>query len=207
MYQSASGRPGPIGPVEVVLVIEVPADSPLLVYRTAELVDEYGRRIASSIPGLRVHQAVTTQPGQRRQSRPVGGLVIDACDREVRVDGRRLRLTYREFELLRRLAVVPYQPVSRADLVAEVWRDRPPPDTSRTVDTHVRRLRAKLGRFAGVLTTIRGFGYRFDPGADVHVRDPADTRVDHKVAVIGPVGSQNGSGGLPLTAHPRPVAT
>ena len=97
------------------------------------------------------------------------GLTIDRFHREVRIDGERVRLTYREFELLCYLAARPRRPVSRAELMSEVWHDRAPGgDVSlRTVDTHVRRLRAKLGPHARVLTTIRGRGYRFDPGPDV----------------------------------------
>jgi DNA-binding response OmpR family regulator len=97
------------------------------------------------------------------------GLTIDRFHREVRIDGARLRLTYREFELLCFLAARPRRPVSRSDLIREVWQDRAPGgDVSlRTVDTHVRRLRVKLGGYARVLTTIRGRGYRFDPGPDV----------------------------------------
>ena len=81
----------------------------------------------------------------------------------------RFQYTYREFELLCYLAALPRRPVSRAELMREVWHDRAPGgDVSvRTVDTHVRRLRAKLGPYARVLTTIRGRGYRFDPGPRV----------------------------------------
>ncbi len=50
----------------------------------------------------------------------------------------------------------------------QLWNDRP--GAGRTVDTHVRRLRVKLAHHAGVITTIRGSGYRFDMGADVHYR-------------------------------------
>jgi DNA-binding response OmpR family regulator len=91
-------------------------------------------------------------------------------NRELRINGERVRLTYREFELLCCLAALPRRPVSRAELVREVWHDTAPggDGSLRTVDTRVRRLRAKLGPHARVLTTVRGRGYRFDPGADVH---------------------------------------
>jgi DNA-binding response OmpR family regulator len=53
-----------------------------------------------------------------------------------------------------------------------VWSERPGHEdiSERTVDSHVRRLRAKLGRHAHVITTVRGHGYRFDPGSDVRLR-------------------------------------
>ena len=54
------------------------------------------------------------------------GLTIDRFNREVRIDGERVRLTYREFELLCYLAALPGRPVSRAELMREVWHDRAP---------------------------------------------------------------------------------
>jgi DNA-binding response OmpR family regulator len=152
------------------LVLDVPADSAELPSRTAQLADEFGRLIAHSVPGVRARKAVVSSapPSSGAPTRSAG-LTIDRFNREVRIDGERVRLTYREFELLCYLAALPRRPVSRAELMREVWHDRAPgADVSdRTVDTHVRRLRAKLGAHARVLTTIRGRGYRFDPGADV----------------------------------------
>jgi DNA-binding response OmpR family regulator len=154
----------------VVLVFDVPAGAAELPSRTAQLADEFGRLIAHSVPGVRARKAVVAAapPLGGTPTRP-GGLTIDRFNREVRIDGERVRLTYREFELLSYLAAFPRRPVSRAELMREAWHDRAPgADVSdRTVDTHVRRLRAKLGSHATVLTTIRGRGYRFDPGADV----------------------------------------
>jgi DNA-binding response OmpR family regulator len=145
----------------VVLVLEVPAGSPELATRTVQLADEFGRRIAQSVPGLRARNAVVAEL--------LEGLTIDRLRREVRIDGERVRLAYREFELLCYLAAQPRRPVSREELMREVWHDRAPGgDVSlRTVDTHVRRLRVKLGPHARVLTTVRGRGYRFDPGPRV----------------------------------------
>jgi DNA-binding response OmpR family regulator len=154
----------------VVLVFDVPAESAELPSRTAQLADEFGRLIAHSVPGVRARKAVVSAapPGMSAAIR-WDGLTIDRFNREVRIDGERVRLTYREFELLCYLAALPRRPVSRAEFMREVWHDRAPgADASlRTVDTHVRRLRAKLGPHARVLTTIRGRGYRFDPGPDV----------------------------------------
>ena len=172
MYQAAtrSARP-PVDTVRVVLVLDVPAASAELRSRTAQLANEFGWLIAHSVPGVRARKAVvstgalTTGP-----VRSPHGLTIDRVNREVRIDGHPVRLAYREFELLCYLAALPRRPVSRAELIREVWHDRPPrvDGSYRTVDTHVRRLRAKLGPYARVLTTIRGRGYRFDPGPDVH---------------------------------------
>lgn len=177
MYQSGAGtaRPAP-SPVQVVLVLEVPPGFTELPLRTAQLADEYGRVIAHSVPGVRARPAVITAadhadvPG-RRDDR-AGGLQIDRARRAVSIDGTPVHLSYREFELLCFLAEHPRRPVSRGQLMHEVWDDHP--GAGRTVDTHVRRLRVKLGDYAGVITTIRGSGYRFDAGADVrYLRDGA----------------------------------
>jgi DNA-binding response OmpR family regulator len=155
----------------VVLVLDVPAGSAELPSRTAQLADELGRLIAHSVPGVRARKAIVSAgPPLAPVTLRADGLTIDRVKREVCVDGRALRLTYRELELLCYLAGVPRRPVSRAELMREVWHDRAPgTDVSfRTVDTHVRRLRAKLDGYARVLTTVRGRGYRFDPRPDVH---------------------------------------
>jgi DNA-binding response OmpR family regulator len=97
------------------------------------------------------------------------GLLIDDVNRQVHVDGVPVRLAYREFELLRYLAARPGSAVSREDLVREVWCDAASQVSVRTVDTHVRRLRMKLGRYQAVLTSVRGRGYRFERRPDVRM--------------------------------------
>jgi DNA-binding response OmpR family regulator len=160
--------------IRVALVFDVPFGIADLPARTAQLADEFGALIARSVPGVRARHAVIVPAGSPVAShdspRPRRGLVIDRSNRQVWLDGDLLHLTYREFELLCYLAARPRSPVTRGELVGEVWNDRAPgqlDESSRTVDTHVRRLRAKLGRYAHVVTTIRGLGYRFDPGRDV----------------------------------------
>jgi len=154
--------------VRVLLVLEVPATPADLPSRTAQLADDYAQVIVRSVPGVRAHKAVVAAAAAKPTVPPTG-LTIDRIMREVRIDGDRVRLTYREFELLCYLAAVPGRPVSRTELVNRVWRDRAPGSevSLRTVDTHVRRLRTKLGAYAEVLTTIRGRGYRFNPGPKV----------------------------------------
>jgi DNA-binding response OmpR family regulator len=164
--------------VRVVLVLDVPAGSAELPSRAAQLADEFGRLIAHSVPGVRARKAVVSAVHSvvlpMAEAARTAGLTIDRFNREVRIDGERVRLTYREFELLCYLAALPRRPISRAELMRDVWHDRAPGGgvSLRTVDTHVRRLRVKLGPHARVLTTIRGRGYRFDPGADVQFLAP-----------------------------------
>jgi DNA-binding response OmpR family regulator len=154
----------------VVLVLDVPAGSAEFSSRTAQLADKFGRLIAHSVPGVHARKAiVSATPSRMAAAVRSAGLTTDRFNRQVRINGEPVRLTYREFELLCYLAALPGRPVSRVELMREVWHDRAPGgDVShRTVDTHMRRLRAKLGPHARVLTAIRGRGYRFDPGADV----------------------------------------
>lgn len=77
-----------------------------------------------------------------------------------RMDGEKLDLTLLEFKLLAMLVERRGRPLSRETLLRQVWSYRHGADT-RTVDTHMRRLRAKLGVHADLLETVRGEGYRF----------------------------------------------
>jgi DNA-binding response OmpR family regulator len=96
-----------------------------------------------------------------------GDVVIDEATYSARVKGRLLDLTYKEFELLKYLAQHPGRVFTRAQLLQEVWGYDYYGGT-RTVDVHVRRLRAKLGSEHEVLIgTVRNVGYRFVPAEDV----------------------------------------
>ncbi len=90
-----------------------------------------------------------------------GDLTIDEASYSARVRGRSLDLTYKEFELLKFLAQHPGRVFSRAQLLQEVWGYDYFGGT-RTVDVHVRRLRAKLGAdHETLIGTVRNVGYRF----------------------------------------------
>ena len=91
--------------------------------------------------------------------------ILDASTREVRRDGRLLRLTAKEFDLLFFLASNPRQVFSRDQLMGRVWGYESAVDTG-TVTVHVRRLRAKIERDPSApehLETVWGVGYRFTP--------------------------------------------
>ncbi len=87
-------------------------------------------------------------------------LVIDDTAREVRKDGIELPLTSKEFELLRCLADHPNQVLTRDIILDRVWGMDYYGDV-RTVDTHIKRLRRKLGDEAGRIVTVRGNGYKY----------------------------------------------
>jgi two-component system phosphate regulon response regulator PhoB len=76
------------------------------------------------------------------------------------VSGSEITLTATEFRLLAALAERPGRVLSRGMLLEEVWA-MPPDLNTRTVDTHIKRLREKLGAAASSLETVRGVGYRF----------------------------------------------
>jgi len=89
------------------------------------------------------------------------GVVIDEASYSAKVHGKPLDLTYKEFELLRFLAAHPSRVFTREQLLSEVWGYDYFGGT-RTVDVHVRRLRAKLGDQESLIGTVRNVGYRFN---------------------------------------------
>ncbi|MEQ1567245.1 MAG: response regulator transcription factor [Myxococcota bacterium] len=90
-----------------------------------------------------------------------GPLALDLEGHRVYVEGDEVLLTATEFRLLHTLAARPGRVQSRGTLLQDVW-DMPPDINTRTVDTHVKRLREKLGAAANYLETVRGVGYRFN---------------------------------------------
>lgn len=93
-----------------------------------------------------------------------GELVIDPGTYSVRLKGRPLDLTYKEFELLKFLAQHPGRVFTREQLLSQVWGYDYFGGT-RTVDVHVRRLRAKLGsEYEAMIGTVRQVGYKFIAG-------------------------------------------
>ncbi|MCO4744382.1 MAG: response regulator transcription factor [Proteobacteria bacterium] len=91
-----------------------------------------------------------------------GDLSVDADAHRVWVQGDEILLTATEFRLLWVLASRPGRVLTRGVLLQDVW-DMPPDLNTRTVDTHVKRLREKLGPAARHVETVRGVGYRFNP--------------------------------------------
>jgi DNA-binding response OmpR family regulator len=102
------------------------------------------------------------------------GVVIDEASYSAKVHGKPLDLTYKEFELLRFLAAHPSRVFTREQLLSEVWGYDYFGGT-RTVDVHVRRLRAKLGDQESLIGTVRNVGYRFN------VYEEDGERVPHSV--------------------------
>ncbi|MDH6129526.1 winged helix-turn-helix domain-containing protein [Kitasatospora sp. GP82] len=90
-------------------------------------------------------------------------LLVDHSFRVASVDGRELELTYLEFELLAHLVAHPMQVHSRRRLMEAVW-ERPDNGDTRTISTHIARLRRKLGPgHRASIATVRQIGYKYDP--------------------------------------------
>ncbi len=105
--------------------------------------------------------AEATGPGEDRSEIQRGDVTIDEATYTAKVKGRTLDLTFKEFELLKFLAQHPGRVFTRAQLLQEVWGYDYYGGT-RTVDVHVRRLRAKLGsEHESLIGTVRNVGYRF----------------------------------------------
>jgi DNA-binding response OmpR family regulator len=90
-----------------------------------------------------------------------GELVVDRDERRAALAGHQLRLTAREYALLLCLVNRTSRAVRRSEILAEIWMQ--PDDGSNVVDVYIRRLRRKLGEHAGMIQTVRGFGYRLRP--------------------------------------------
>ncbi|WP_374947435.1 winged helix-turn-helix domain-containing protein [Agreia sp.] len=99
------------------------------------------------------------------------GVVIDLSRKRVLLDNDAANLTYKEFELLQYLVLREGKTIDRPELIASLWSaDDSDIPNERTIDVHVRRLRAKLGDYEDIVRTVRGAGYRFDRHADVSVQ-------------------------------------
>ena len=100
---------------------------------------------------------------RRREAAPPPAemLHIDRLAREVTVDGAPVPLTYTEFELLEYLITNKGLALSRDKILDSVWRYDYDGD-ARTVDTHIKKLRSKLGEAGEMIKTIRGIGYKFE---------------------------------------------
>jgi DNA-binding response OmpR family regulator len=119
---------------------------------------EVDARIRIAI-GKTLQQLVAADPSIREIRQ--GDVIIDETSYTAKIKGRSLDLTFKEFELLKYLAQHPGRVFTRAQLLHEIWGYDYFGGT-RTVDVHIRRLRAKLGpEFEAIIGTVRNVGYRF----------------------------------------------
>ncbi len=111
---------------------------------------------------LRVKAVLKRLHGKQEKVKSIaaGPIFIDINKSQVTVNGKALKLTAMEFRLIAELAKARGNVLSRNDLLDRVW-GADVYVTDRTVDTHIRRLREKLGKAEKYIETVRGFGYRF----------------------------------------------
>jgi len=89
------------------------------------------------------------------------GLVLNPNEHTVTVDGKRVILTYKEYELLHLFLSQPGLAFTREQLLSSVWNTEYLGET-RTVDMHIRTLRQKLGSYGNLIETVRNVGYRLE---------------------------------------------
>ena len=98
------------------------------------------------------------------------GIVLDTLRQRVYLDGNNAELTHREYQLLSYLVSNTGETITRRELIDAVWADEVDEiPNERTIDVHVRRLRAKIAGYEDIVRTLRGIGYRFDKHPDVLV--------------------------------------
>ena len=95
----------------------------------------------------------------------ISGLVLNPDERTVEVDGERVNLTYKEYELLYLFLSQPGIAFTREQLLSGVW-DTDYLGETRTVDMHIRTLRQKLGNYGHIIETVRNVGYRLEAKHD-----------------------------------------
>ena len=101
------------------------------------------------------------QPRQAAHLLQVGGLIVNLDERTATVDGQRIMITSKEFELLRLFLSNPGMAFTREQLFAQVWNTEYMGE-SRTLDMHIRTLRQKLGPYGKMIETVRNVGYRLE---------------------------------------------
>ena len=106
-----------------------------------------------------------SQPQQTSKLLKIDGLVVNPDEHTVVVDGSRVQLTYKDFELLRMFLSHPGMVYTREQLFSQVWKLDYMGD-SRTLDSHIRTLRQKLGGYGKMIETVRNVGYRWETGHD-----------------------------------------
>ena len=102
-----------------------------------------------------------SQPKKADNVLVIGELRLNQDEHTVMLEGKRLQLTYKEFELLRLFLSRPGMIYSREQLFTQVWNSDYMGD-SRTLDMHIRTLRQKLGEYGKLIETVRNVGYRLE---------------------------------------------
>ena len=103
--------------------------------------------------------------GQEAELKSAGGIVIDKVAHEVKIDGNPIELSFKEFELLEYFLDNAGIALSRERILNGVW-DYDYYGDARTIDTHVKKLRSKMGKKGYMIKTVWGMGYKFEVTED-----------------------------------------
>ena len=125
-------------------------------------VDEYiSKPFSPKILVARVEAILNRTKPKENDIKECGGIAIDSDGRTVKVDGKEIELSLREYELLKYLVDNNGIALSRDKILNNVWNYDYYGD-SRTIDSHIKKIRHKLGKKGKYIETIRGVGYKFE---------------------------------------------
>lgn len=125
-------------------------------------VDEYiSKPFSPKILVARVEALLKSTRAEENGTKDYGGIIIDSKGRTVTVDGKQIEMSLREYELLKYLVDNKGIALSRDKILNNVWNYDYYGD-SRTIDSHIKKIRHKLGKKGKNIQTIRGIGYKFE---------------------------------------------
>ena len=125
-------------------------------------VDEYiSKPFSPKILVARVEAILRRTNPEEKKVKDYGGIEIDTEGRTVKVDGKEIEMSLREYELLKYLVDNEKIALSRDKILNNVWNYDYYGD-SRTIDSHIKKIRHKLGKKGKYIETIRGIGYKFE---------------------------------------------
>ena len=125
-------------------------------------VDEYiSKPFSPKILVARVEAIIKRSKAIEKHVKDYGGIEIDADGRTVKVDGKQIELSLREYELFKYLIDNSNIALSRDKILNNVWNYDYYGD-SRTIDSHIKKIRHKLGKKGKYIQTMRGVGYKFE---------------------------------------------
>ena len=125
-------------------------------------VDEYiSKPFSPKILVARIKAILNRTEEKKNENKNYGGIEINTEGRTVTVDGKQIELSLREYELLKYLLDNENVALSRDKILNNVWNYDYYGD-SRTIDSHIKKIRHKLGKKGKYIKTIRGVGYKFE---------------------------------------------